>query len=351
MLSPRRTGRGRLAPLVARVLIVALVLGLLPAAAQASLPSPSAPAAAPASDPALSLPALPSLAESVAPVLLAVVVALTGDGKPAPCAVVFLLADPHLPSKYHRARWVDPRVGRFTGMDPFGGVGTDPASLHKYTYAHGDPANKVDPTGQFTLVEAGILAAVIAVLAGAYLHSYPASQNIFGSGSRIYVVSFEWQNEFTLGGGRFTAEEVELVKLWTYQTMRLAYSGYRVLVSEGGRGTNRMIVKRGGAYNDYAGSTILGSIASEINYDLLADRALNYAPNKQDRREIAAGIGRGVGATAAHEFGHQVGLRWMDTTRDPNTYDFHSSDRFSQYYGQLHWLPQNLAELQKKVSY
>ena len=37
--------------------------------------------------------------------------------------------------QYHRARWMDPRVGRFAGMDPFGGRASEPATLHKYLYA------------------------------------------------------------------------------------------------------------------------------------------------------------------------------------------------------------------------
>jgi RHS repeat-associated protein len=50
---------------------------------------------------------------------------------------------------YHRARWMDPGVGRFTGMDPFGGRELEPATLHNYLYAHADPANRADPTGLF----------------------------------------------------------------------------------------------------------------------------------------------------------------------------------------------------------
>jgi hypothetical protein len=32
--------------------------------------------------------------------------------------------------------------------DPEEGVTTDPATLHKYLYAGGDPVNKMDPTGR-----------------------------------------------------------------------------------------------------------------------------------------------------------------------------------------------------------
>jgi RHS repeat-associated protein len=49
---------------------------------------------------------------------------------------------------YLRARWYNPVTGRFMSRDPEEGVTTDPATLHKYLYAGGDPVNKMDPTGR-----------------------------------------------------------------------------------------------------------------------------------------------------------------------------------------------------------
>ncbi len=57
--------------------------------------------------------------------------------------------DPNSGFQYHRARWMDPRVGRFVGMDPWPGRPYDPRSLHKYLYAGADPLNTIDPTGRF----------------------------------------------------------------------------------------------------------------------------------------------------------------------------------------------------------
>jgi RHS repeat-associated protein len=48
---------------------------------------------------------------------------------------------------YHRARWMDARVGRFEGMDPLQGVPERPSTLHAYSYGDGDPIDTVDPTG------------------------------------------------------------------------------------------------------------------------------------------------------------------------------------------------------------
>ena len=38
-------------------------------------------------------------------------------------------------------------MGRFTGMDPFGGSDFDPPSLHRYLYTANGPVDRIDPTG------------------------------------------------------------------------------------------------------------------------------------------------------------------------------------------------------------
>jgi RHS repeat-associated protein len=56
--------------------------------------------------------------------------------------------DPDLGLYYLRARYYNPLTGRFMSRDPKGGVLADPASLHKYLYANGDPVDGWDPTGR-----------------------------------------------------------------------------------------------------------------------------------------------------------------------------------------------------------
>ncbi|MBK9616240.1 MAG: RHS repeat-associated core domain-containing protein [Uliginosibacterium sp.] len=52
-----------------------------------------------------------------------------------------------------RARHYDPQLGRFVSMDEFAGRLTQPLSLNKYGYAHGDPIGGQDPSGRMTLGE------------------------------------------------------------------------------------------------------------------------------------------------------------------------------------------------------
>jgi len=68
---------------------------------------------------------------------------------PQPYAFAGEPYDPNVGLAYHRARWLDPRVGRFVSTDPFGGIQFDPLSLHRYLYVHVDPVNRVDPSGLF----------------------------------------------------------------------------------------------------------------------------------------------------------------------------------------------------------
>jgi RHS repeat-associated protein len=62
---------------------------------------------------------------------------------------------------YLRARYYNPSTGRFLSRDPENGVITDPATLHKYTYAGGDPVNLIDPRGRASMLETGDLSAII----------------------------------------------------------------------------------------------------------------------------------------------------------------------------------------------
>jgi RHS repeat-associated protein len=64
---------------------------------------------------------------------------------------------------YLRARYYNPSNGRFNRVDPYAGNSSDPQSLHKYLYCHANPVNAIDPSGEFTLVEGIIVAAIIIV--------------------------------------------------------------------------------------------------------------------------------------------------------------------------------------------
>jgi hypothetical protein len=62
-------------------------------------------------------------------------------------------------------------------MDDYEGVNSQPATLHKYLYAHADPVNGIDPSGRFTLVERLAVASAVAILAIAQTSFLPYHRN------------------------------------------------------------------------------------------------------------------------------------------------------------------------------
>ena len=61
--------------------------------------------------------------------------------------------DPDLSLYYLRARYYNPVTGRFMTQDPYAGETHQPASLHRYRYANGNPVNYIDPSGRDSDVE------------------------------------------------------------------------------------------------------------------------------------------------------------------------------------------------------
>ncbi|MFL0809341.1 MAG: tandem-95 repeat protein [Agarilytica sp.] len=59
--------------------------------------------------------------------------------------------DASLEQIYLRARYYDGSIGRFTQQDTWAGVNSQPITLNKYLYANADPANMVDPSGNFSM--------------------------------------------------------------------------------------------------------------------------------------------------------------------------------------------------------
>jgi len=67
----------------------------------------------------------------------------------------------------HLARWR--RGHAFLTLDSYAGNTSDPLSLHKYLYAHGNPVMGVDPSGMFTLTELLTVRAITKYLKGVFV--------------------------------------------------------------------------------------------------------------------------------------------------------------------------------------
>lgn len=75
-----------------------------------------------------------------------------------------------------------------------------------------------------------------------------------------------------------------------------------------------------------------------VNFSYFAAGAIVYAPPGAARDEIVAGIGRGIGRGAVHEFAHQLVKRVeLHASRDRGSYEYYAASRAEQYYGPMHW--------------
>src|SRR5260370_19596533 len=63
-----------------------------------------------------------------------------------PCEAAFGSADPTGPRKYYRARYYDPKLGRFISEDPIGLNGRD---VNYYAYVKNNPARYKDPSSLY----------------------------------------------------------------------------------------------------------------------------------------------------------------------------------------------------------
>jgi RHS repeat-associated protein len=85
--------------------------------------------------------------------------------------------DPNSGFSYNRARWMDPRVGRFMATDTWPGSPLEPGSLHPYGYVENNPINRIDAFGLFT---AAFGYAVEDTLRPYYRDSHPGQDVSYG---------------------------------------------------------------------------------------------------------------------------------------------------------------------------
>ncbi len=72
--------------------------------------------------------------------------------------------EPNTGFYYNRARWLDVEAGRFISVDPFSGIGTRPATLHRYLYSEDRPTLLVDPSGK-SIAKVAFTAALVGFVA------------------------------------------------------------------------------------------------------------------------------------------------------------------------------------------
>ena len=157
--------------------------------------------------------------------------------------------------------------------------------------------------------------------------------------------SFTLPAEATAGlGGPLTEADMTTIRQISRRELERAFAGLRIAVSDDRRAFYRVEVvptlRPRGPLPNSGESLALGFLggAGAVGFDIVALKAVQFAPTGASRQAMIEGIGRGVGRVAAHEFAHQiVGAAPMHNTADESSYEYPSPDRAAQYYGELHW--------------
>ncbi len=105
---------------------------------------------------------------------------------------------------YLRARYYNPSTGRFLSRDPLDGNAINPASLHKYLYANGDPVNVIDPTGRGgDTIETVFTTTEIATPTEEFLAAHPLAVKAFNciAGFVLFIAGLKDSSLILAGAG------------------------------------------------------------------------------------------------------------------------------------------------------
>ena len=155
-------------------------------------------------------------------------------------------------------------------------------------------------------------------------------------------------NSWKVGGEPLTDGEQLRIKAAARGAMRTAFAGFDVAVSETPPAA-RMIRVEDTPYGQLtffgaAGVTYPAAHTSSVRFDILANLLLSVVQchglthcSALPRAALVDGLGRGIGATAAHELGHQAGFRFALDSACDDCYDSNASSSFAHFFGSKHW--------------
>jgi RHS repeat-associated protein len=242
---------------------------------------------------------------------------------------------------YLRARYMDPRAGRFAQQDAFMGIQRHPASIHKYAYGNNNPISMTDPSGNVSIAFVATSAAVIAVgagilLADRYLPTFDKQKKVF--------VDFSKMNT---GENNKFAVETEVLSI-----LRNAYAEFGVQFSTSDRSARRSVIlggTGGGVWGDY-GKTVF--LTARVWTDSVIEDGIPHITRHRKLRKLSdAELGMAIGNFAAHEVGHSYGLdhipraSYLTPEEQPLTI---MDDNQLPEAMRLPWAPESLAYLRAR---
>jgi hypothetical protein len=171
-------------------------------------------------------------------------------------------------------------------------------------------------------------------------------------GARPQHVGVVFDTGWRFAGVPLTRADEELVEATARRTLATAFSGFAMSFDEDAA-TDRTVRVEDTPSSGHGpgtitfpgtvGLTLPFSMTSSIRIDALFVAELGVAHCASmtscslSPRELLTGLGRGVGATAAHELGHQVGFQFSTDGACDDCYDGATAGTYAHFFGEEHW--------------
>ncbi len=173
----------------------------------------------------------------------------------------------------------------------------------------------------------------------------------YHSRSNVVALGFWFDDDVTFEvhdparfGPALTSDERARIKEIAREEVAAAFAPFRVRITDSPQAFYRVRVRQaltiGRRFAAAGQSNVFGPLGGDgaVGFLTLSAHAMTYAPEGATRSDIVEAIGRGIGRAAVHEFVHQIlPAGPVHTSTDAASYEFWSSDRPAQYYGEMRW--------------
>jgi hypothetical protein len=191
-----------------------------------------------------------------------------------------------------------------------------------------------------------VIAAVLSLATGGWLLACGARDRIVSAGFWFEQVSYGPAEAMVNRlGGPLTPAELRSIEDVARGEINRAFSPLRIQITADRNAMYRIRVvqdlrnlRAPRAPGPAAESRSVPGLGGEgaVSFRMLVSNAVAYAGDA-DRTAIITAIGKGIGHAAVHEFAHQLLGTAARHSRDATSYEYESSARREQYYGELHW--------------